>query len=81
MCCCALAEQHQIIENAKVQSMSGGEVKSQTVGAWSKTYASGAETAEAARKTLENIAMDYLAWTGLLYRGGQRCVPTCCDRL
>ena len=65
----------------QTQSMSGGEVKSQTVGAWSKTYASGTETAEAARKTLENIAMDYLAWTGLLYRGGQRCVPTCCDCL
>lgn len=81
MCCCALAEQYQIIENAKVQSMSGGEVKSQTVGAWSKTYASGVETAEAARKTLEDIAMDYLAWTGLLYRGGQRCVPTYCDCL
>lgn len=81
MCCCALAEQYQIIENAKAQSMSGGEVKSQTVGAWSKTYASGTETAEAARKVLADIAMEYLAATGLLYRGGCRCVSSCCDCL
>lgn len=81
MCCCALAEQYQIIENAKAQSMSGGEVKSQTVGAWSKTYASGTETAEAARKVLADIAMEYLAATGLLYRGGCRCVPSCCHGL
>lgn len=81
MCCCALAEQYQIIENAKAQSISGGEVKSQTVGAWSKTYASGTETAEAARKVLADIVMEYLAGTGLLYRGGRRCVSPCCDGL
>ncbi len=79
MCCCALAEQYQIIENAQAQSMSGGELQSQTVGAWSKTYKSGTETAAAARETLAGIAMQYLGHTGLLYRGGGCCVPSCCD--
>lgn len=79
MCCCALAEQYQIIENAQTQSMSGGELQSQTVGAWSKTYKSGTETAAAARETLAGIAMQYLGHTGLLYRGGGCCVPSCCD--
>lgn len=79
MCCCALAEQCQIIENAQTQSMSGGELQSQTVGAWSKTYKSGTETAAAARETLAGIAMQYLGHTGLLYRGGGCCVPSCCD--
>lgn len=81
MCCCALAEQYQIIENAQAQSMSGGELQSQTVGAWSKTYRSGTETAEAAREALAGIATRYLAHTGLLYRGGGCCVPSCCDGL
>lgn len=79
MCCCALAEQYQIIENAQTQSMSGGELQSQTVGAWSKTYKSGTETAAAARETLAGIAMQYLGHTGLLYRGGGCCVPAHCD--
>lgn len=78
MCCCALAEQYKIIENAQAQSMSG-ELQSQTVGAWSKTYKSGTDTAADARKALSDIAMDYLAGTGLLYRGGKRCVSSCCD--
>lgn len=81
MCCCALAEQYQIIENAQAQSMSGGELQSQTVGAWSKTYKSGTETAAAARETLAGIAMQYLGHTGLLYRGGGCCVPSCCHGL
>lgn len=79
MCCCALAEQYQIIENAQAQSMSGGELQSQTVGSWSKTYRSGTETAETAREALAGIATRYLAHTGLLYRGGGCCVPSCCN--
>lgn len=78
MCCCALAEQYQIIENAQAQSMSGGELQSQTVGSWSKSYRSGTETAVAAREALAGIATRYLAHTGLLYRGGGRCVPAHC---
>lgn len=79
MCCCALAEQYQIIENAQAQSVSGDELQSQTVGSWSKTYRSGTETAEAAREALAGIATRYLAHTGLLYRGGGCCVPSRCD--
>lgn len=81
MCCCALAEQYQIIENAQTQSMSGGELQSQTVGSWSKSYRSGTETAAAAREALAGIATRYLAHTGLLYRGGVRCVPSHCHGL
>lgn len=79
MCCCALAEQYQIIEKATAQGISGGELQSQTVGAWSKTYRSGAETADAARQNLAKLAAQYLAGTGLLYRGGGCCVPPCCN--
>lgn len=78
MCCCALAEQYQIIESAQAQSMSGGELQSQTVGSWSKSYRSGTETAAAAREALAGIATRYLAHTGLLYRGGGCCVSSHC---
>lgn len=79
MCCCALAEQYQIIENATAQGINGGELQSQTVGAWSRTYRSGVETASAARKSLAALASQYLSNTGLLYRGGGCCVPPCCN--
>lgn len=78
LCCCALAEQYQIIENAQTQSMSGGELQSQSVGSWSKSYRSGTETAAAAREALAGIATRHLAHTGLLYRGGGRCVSSHC---
>lgn len=81
MCCCALAEQYQIIESAQKQSMNGGELQSQSVGSWSKTYKSGTETAAAAREMLAGIARRYLAHTGLLYRGGNCCVSAYCERI
>lgn len=86
--CCALAEQYQVID--RLQRMEGSgvststetagqEVKSETVGPWSRTYQSGGEQAAQAASLLEgsnarllDIARQYLSHTGLLYRGG-RC--------
>ena len=78
--CCALAEQYAIIDKAE-QSAISGEVASETVGAWSRTYRNGAETAAAARSEITQIMRSYLAPTGLLYRGGCCCVSSHCDRL
>ncbi len=46
MCCCAIAEQYQYIDTAKALAQksitssleNNGELQSQTVGSWSKTY-------------------------------------------
>lgn len=88
MCCCALAEQFQAIETAQElaqKSLSAGaadgaEVQSETVGSWSRSYRSGgdsaqsaAHAAEAGRSVLLDTARQYLANTGLLYRGGRCC--------
>ena len=97
MACCALAEQYQSIEAAQALAQkslsasleSSGELQSQTVGSWSKTYRSGGDSAQqalssvqTAQATLGAIAQQYLAGTGLLYRGrGCCCVPPCCDTL
>lgn len=97
MCCCAIAEQYQYIDIAKALAQksltssleSNGELQSQTVGSWSKTYRSGGDSAQqalssvqTAQATLAAIAQQYLAGTGLLYRGrGCPCVPSCCDDL
>lgn len=88
MACCALAEQYQIIDQAQALAnknlasglkTDGGEVQSETVGGWSKSYRSGGESAGAAASVVANaqaslasVARLYLAGTGLLYRGG-RC--------
>ena len=97
MACCAIAEQYQSIEAAQslaqkslsASAETGGELQSQTVGSWSKTYRSGGDSAQqalssiqAAKASLASIAQQYLAGTGLLYRGrGCCCVPSCCDAL
>ena len=97
MACCAIAEQYQYIDTAQSLAQkslsasldSGGELQSQTVGSWSKTYRSGGESAQqamssvqTAQATLGAIAQQYRAGTGLLYRGrGCCCVPPCCDAL
>ncbi len=88
MCCCALAEQYQVIETSQelaqkslsAASESGTEVSSETVGSWSRSYRSGGESAQSAaqaaaegRSILLDITRQYLAQTGLLYRGGRRC--------
>ena len=84
MACCAVAEQYQSIDLA-------GELQSQSVGSWSKAYRSGGESAQqatavaqSAQTHLASVAAQYLAGTGLLYRGrgcGYGHVPPCCDGL
>lgn len=97
MACCAIAEQYQYIDTAQALAQksltasleSNGELQSQTVGSWSKTYRSGGDSArqalssvQAAKAALGALAQQYLAGTGLLYRGrGCYCVPPCCDAL
>lgn len=97
MACCAIAEQYQYIDTAQALAQksltasleSDGELQSQTVGGWSKTYRSGGDSAQQALSSVQTaqaslgaIAQQYLSGTGLLYRGrGCCCVPSCCDAL
>lgn len=97
MACCAVAEQYQYIDTAQALAQkslsasleSDGELQSQTVGSWSKTYRSGGDSAQQALSSVQTaqaalgaIAQQYLAGTGLLYRGrGCCCVPQYCDAL
>ena len=56
MACCAVAEQYQYVDTAQSLAQKSltasletdGELQSQTVGSWSKTYRSGGETAQQA---------------------------------
>ena len=92
MACCAIAEQYQIIEAAnKVVSQSvsnPGAKKSETVGSYSVSYATGEESAKnalsvsgEANAQLAKMAQIYLIGTGLLYRGGRNVCSSYCDRL
>lgn len=97
MACCAVAEQYQSIDTAQALAQkslsasleSDGELQSQSVGSWSKTYRSGGESAQqalssaqTAQASLAAVAQQYLGATGLLYRGRGCCyVPSCCDSL
>lgn len=93
MCCCALVDKYAVIEAAQSLAMKNlanaasndAEVKSETVGSYSRTLATGGEAAlsalnatDGAKKLLAETCMEYLAHTGLLYRGGGcRCtLPT-----
>lgn len=96
MACCAVAEQMQLTDiaqetatkslSASLSSAGPGELQSQSVGSWSKTYRSGGESAQqaltaaqTAKAALASAANQYLAGTGLLYRGGAckcPCSPT-----
>lgn len=93
MCCCALVDKYAVIEAAQALAMKNlanaaandAEVKSETVGSYSRTLATGGESALSAlnatggaKKLLAETCMEYLAHTGLLYRGGgYRCtLPT-----
>ena len=102
MACCAVAEQYQSIELARQAALNAlknsanagaaGELQSQSVGTWSKTYRSGGESAQqaamaaqSAQASLAAVAAQYLSGTGLLYRG-RGCghygyVPPHCDGL
>lgn len=93
MCCCALVDKYAVIEAAQALAMKNlanaaandAEVKSETVGNYSRTLSTGGESALSAinatggaKKLLAETCMEYLAHTGLLYRGGGcRCtLPT-----
>ena len=93
MCCCALVDKYAVIEAAQALAMKNlanaaandAEVKNETVGGYSRTLATGGESAlsalnttDGAKKLLAETCMEYLAHTGLLYRGGGcRCtLPT-----
>lgn len=85
-CCCAIAEAMQTDEQTKAlaakataSALEGGEVKSETVGSWSQSYATASDYIKAggaadavndANAAYAAIALRYLANTGLLYRGG-----------
>ena len=88
MCCCALSDKYAVIEAAQALAMKNlanaaandAEVKSETVGSYSRTLATGGESAlsalnatDGAKKLLAETCMEYLAHTGLLYRGGGCC--------
>lgn len=85
MCCCALVDKYAIIEAAQTAAMKNlaavaagaAEVKSETVGSYSRTLATGGESALSAlnatdgeKKLLAATCNEYLSHTGLLYRGG-----------
>ena len=85
-CCCALVDVYAGIEAArtlavaKLMTAVGGEdIKSETVGSYSRTLATGGESAlaalnvaNAAKAAPAETCARYLARTGLLYRG-RRC--------
>lgn len=97
MACCAIAEQYQTIETAEAfaqkslaysMTSTGAEVSSETVGSWSKSYRSGGESAASAsasldayKKSLADIAAQYLYGTGLLHRGRRCCQCPCSPTL
>ncbi len=87
LACCALADDYQTIETARTlankslstaaDSGEAGELQSQSVGSWSKSYRSGGSSAkealsatESAQAALMATAQMYLAGTGLLQARG-----------
>lgn len=72
MACCAVAEQYRVIDVYQSRSIEGQEKQSESVGSWSVSYRGGAEASQEAQTQLKNAAAQYLARTGILYRG-RRC--------
>lgn len=60
---------------AEVSGVSGSVYKSETVGAHSVGYRTGAEMDKALKEQINGILGVYLAGTGLLYRGIPVCIP------
>ncbi len=58
--CCALAD-------VMLKAEQGGELTSQSVGSWSRSYAGSGKTIDQQKK---DAAAMYLAMTGLMYQGG-----------
>lgn len=92
MCCCALVDKYAVIEAAQALAQKNlanaaagdAEIKSETVGGYSRTLATGGESAlsalnatDGAKKLLAAVCDEYLTHTGLMYRGGCPCThPT-----
>lgn len=75
MAACAVAEQYQIIDKANAAASSeAGELQSESVGSYSRTYRSAADSAMAAKMSIKGVIEHYLAATGLLYRGAPVCI-------
>lgn len=94
--CCALAEQmlideqsRQVSANALASALTSGTgaIKSESVGSWSASYTTAADfisgfgSAKAYRAAYADIALQYLASTGLLYRGGCHVHSAHCNDL
>lgn len=72
---CAVAEIYQIIGKSQSAAASEkGELASESVGSYSRSYRSSAETANNARMQIKAAIEHYLAPTGLLYRGASVCI-------
>ena len=91
MCCCALIDQYALLDAAQkaaTKSLANAgdpETKSESVGSYSRTLMTGGEAAKSvldavstSKQMLANLCNEYLAHTGLLYRGGDcKCtLPT-----
>nr|UWF94843.1 MAG: Protein of unknown function (DUF3199) [Bacteriophage sp.] len=91
MCCCALVDQYALLDAAQkaaTKSLANAgdpETKSESVGSYSRTLTTGGEAAKSvldaastSKQMLANLCNEYLAHTGLLYRGGDcKCtLPT-----
>lgn len=83
MCCCALIDQYALLDAAQkaatksLANAGESETKSESVGSYSRTLTTGGETAKSvldavstSKQMLANLCNEYLAHTGLLYRGG-----------
>jgi hypothetical protein len=83
MCCCALIDQYALLDAAQkaaTKSLANAgdpETKSESVGNYSRTLTTGGEAANSvldavstSKQMLANLCNEYLAHTGLLYRGG-----------
>lgn len=82
LCCCELAEQYFIIERAKQQTAeNGGEIQSESVGSYSRTFRSGADTIAYMSSKLPEIVKLYLGNLGFLYRGGKNVCSSCCNSI
>ena len=71
---CAVADQYVAVDIGRASVMKGytesdGFIASETVGSHSRTFRSGYDVAKEAENALYSVAANYLAWTGLLYRG------------
>ena len=65
MCCCELAEYFYNQDNKGHDD----DVQSEKKGEWSVTYVSGQTAEDIKQSTIKGIIYNWLAMTGLLYRG------------